>query len=35
MINGAHATLYRYDGEATRANLAKVLGSRSVDAGGR
>ena len=34
MINGAHAILYSDDAEATRAALAKVLGTRSVDAGG-
>jgi hypothetical protein len=34
MINGAHAILYSDDAEATRAVLAKVLGTRSVDAGG-
>ena len=34
MINGAHAILYSEDAEATRAALAKVLGTRSVDAGG-
>jgi hypothetical protein len=34
MINGAHAILYSDDAEATRATLAKVLGTRSVDAGG-
>jgi hypothetical protein len=34
MINGAHAILYSDDAEATRTVLAKVLGTRSVDAGG-
>jgi hypothetical protein len=34
LINGAHAILYSDDAEATRAALAKVLGTRSVDAGG-
>jgi catechol 2,3-dioxygenase-like lactoylglutathione lyase family enzyme len=34
MINGAHAILYSEDADATRAALAKVLGTRSVDAGG-
>jgi hypothetical protein len=34
MINGAHAILYSHDADATRAALAKVLGTRSVDAGG-
>ena len=34
MINGAHAILYSDDVDATRAALAKVLGTRSVDAGG-
>ena len=34
MINGTHAILYRHDADATRATLAKVLGTRSVDAGG-
>ena len=34
MINGAHAILYSDDANATRAALAKVLGTRSVDAGG-
>ena len=33
MINGAHAVLYSDDADATRAALAKVLGTRSVDAG--
>jgi hypothetical protein len=33
MINGAHAILYSDDAHATRAVLAKVLGTRSVDAG--
>jgi hypothetical protein len=33
MINGAHAILYSDDADATRAALAKVLGTRSVDAG--
>jgi hypothetical protein len=31
MINGAHAILYSDDAEATRAALAKVLGTRSVE----
>jgi len=34
MSNGAHAILYSDDADATRATLAKVLGTRSVDAGG-
>jgi hypothetical protein len=34
VINGAHAILYGDDADATRAALAKVLGTRSVDAGG-
>jgi hypothetical protein len=34
MINGAHASLYNHDADATRATLATVLGTRSVDAGG-
>jgi hypothetical protein len=34
MINGAHAILYSDDAEATRDTLAKVLGTRTVDAGG-
>ena len=34
MINGAHAIHYSDDADATRAALAKVLGTRSVDAGG-
>ena len=34
MINGAHAILYSHDVDATRATLATVLGTRSVDAGG-
>ena len=34
MINGAHAILYSDDAEGTRTALAKVLGTRSVDAGG-
>jgi hypothetical protein len=34
MIDGAHAILYSHDADATRATLAKVLGTRSVDAGG-
>jgi uncharacterized glyoxalase superfamily protein PhnB len=33
MINGAHAILYSHDANATRAALAKVLRTRSVDAG--
>jgi hypothetical protein len=33
MINGAHAVLYSHDADATRAVLAKVWGTRSVDAG--
>jgi hypothetical protein len=33
MINGAHVILYSDDADATRAALAKVLGTRSVDAG--
>jgi hypothetical protein len=34
MINGAHAILYSDNADATRTALAKVLGTRSVDAGG-
>jgi hypothetical protein len=34
MINGAHAILYSHDAAATQAALAKVLRTRSVDAGG-
>jgi hypothetical protein len=34
MINGTHAILYSDDADATRAALAKMLGTRSVDAGG-
>ena len=36
MINGAHAILYSHDADAdaTCAILAKVLGTRTVDAGG-
>jgi len=34
MINGAHAILYSNDADATREMLAKILGTRSVDAGG-
>jgi hypothetical protein len=34
MINGAHAILYSDDADATRAALVKVLGTRTVDAGG-
>jgi catechol 2,3-dioxygenase-like lactoylglutathione lyase family enzyme len=34
MINGAHVILYSDDADATRATLAKVLGTRLVDAGG-
>jgi hypothetical protein len=34
MINGAHAILYSHDADATRATLAKVLRTGSVDAGG-
>jgi hypothetical protein len=34
MINGSHAILYSHDADATRATLATVLGTRSVDAGG-
>jgi hypothetical protein len=33
MIDGAHAILYSDDADATRATLAKILGTRSVDAG--
>jgi hypothetical protein len=33
MINGAHAILYSDDADATRATLAKILGTRTVDAG--
>jgi hypothetical protein len=31
MINGAAAILYSHDADATRATLAKILGTRSVD----
>jgi hypothetical protein len=34
VINGAHAIFYSNDAEATRTALAKVLGTRLVDAGG-
>jgi hypothetical protein len=34
MITGAHAILYSHDADATRANVAKVLRTRSVDADG-
>jgi hypothetical protein len=34
LINGAHAILYSDDADATRATLAKLLQTRSVDAGG-
>jgi hypothetical protein len=34
MITGAHAILYSADADATWAALAKVLSTRSVDAGG-
>jgi hypothetical protein len=34
MISGAHAILYSDDAEATRAALGRILGTRSVDAGG-
>ena len=34
MVNGAHAIFYSDDADATRAALAKVLGTRSMDAGG-
>jgi hypothetical protein len=34
MITGAHAILYSDDADATRTALAKVLRTRSVDAGG-
>ena len=34
MINGAHAILYSDDAAVTRATLAKVLGTWTVDAGG-
>ena len=34
MINGAHAILYSDDADATRTASAKVLATRSVDAGG-
>jgi catechol 2,3-dioxygenase-like lactoylglutathione lyase family enzyme len=34
LINGAHTILYSDDADATRATLAKVLGTRSVDTGG-
>jgi hypothetical protein len=34
LINGVHAILFSADADATRAALAKVLGTWSVDAGG-
>jgi hypothetical protein len=34
MITGVHAILYSDDADATRTTLAKVLGTRTVDAGG-
>ena len=34
MINGMHAILYSQDADATREALRKLLGTRSVDAGG-
>ena len=34
MVNGTHGILHSDDADATRATLAKVLGTRSVDAGG-
>jgi hypothetical protein len=34
MINGARAILYSDDADATRATLAKIFGTRTVDAGG-
>jgi hypothetical protein len=34
MINGMHAILYSQDADATRGALRKLLGTRSVDAGG-
>jgi hypothetical protein len=34
IINGAHAILYSDDADATRTASAKVLATRSVDAGG-
>jgi hypothetical protein len=34
MITGADAILYSHDADATRANVAKVLRTRSVDADG-
>jgi hypothetical protein len=34
MINGMHAILYSADADATRDALGKLLGTRSVDAGG-
>ena len=34
LINGAHAIPYSDAADATRATLAKILGTRSVDAGG-
>jgi hypothetical protein len=34
MINGAYAILYSDDADATRAALARVLGTGSVDSGG-
>ena len=34
MIDGAHVILYSHDADATRATLARVLRTQSVDAGG-
>jgi hypothetical protein len=34
MISGMHAILYSQDADATREALGRVLGTRSVDAGG-
>jgi hypothetical protein len=34
MINGVNAIIYSDDADPTRATLAKVLGTRAVDAGG-
>jgi hypothetical protein len=33
LTSGAHAILYSDDADATRATLAKILGTRSVGAG--
>jgi hypothetical protein len=34
MINGAHAIVYSYDADTTRATPTKVLATRTVDADG-